>query len=188
MHKRKLLLSLFFLYFSGYHTYAQTMMDIFVPEIIELNSAESKESFLLNIYELDQKVRNDKTNCENIKFGSLECAEYALIASKADLENLTKITAYLRLYGYPNKENFSDKACNAPWLVLHHNVGKANQIDKEFAPILVHAYRNNNISLVNLHWYLKRYYLNYMGMSYKRTETSSEEEDIEDLIKVLKIQ
>ena len=71
--------------------------------------------------------------------------------------------------------------------VLHHTVGAANKIDKEFAPYLVQEYRNGWLKVLNLHWYLKRYYLSYMGMQYTRTTSKSEEEDIEELIKVLKI-
>lgn len=43
------------------------------------------------------------------------------------------------------------------------------------------------MKVLNLHWYLKRYYLSYMGMQYTRTTSKSEEEDIEELIKVYEI-
>ncbi|HQV67939.1 MAG: hypothetical protein IPO26_08775 [Saprospiraceae bacterium] len=186
LHKRTLIFLIFFI-IGNQNFIAQTMMDIFVTEIIDLNSVEDKEFFLCNINDLDQKVRHELRDCETLKFGSLECAEYKLNENKTDLENLTKITAYLRLYGYPSKKDFSEKASNTPWLVLHHNVGTATNIDKEFAPLLVEAYRKNDITLVNLHWYLKRYFYSYMGRPYERTTQTSETEDIEFLIRELKL-
>lgn len=167
---------------------AQNMLDMFIPELIELNSVGKKEIFLSQINDLDQKVRNDKTDCEKNKYGSLDCAELGLSMHKTDLENLAKITIYLRLYGYPSLVDFSEKAANTPWLVLHHNVGVAQNIDKEFAPILVKAFRNDDVSITNIHWYLKRYYLTYFGKKYERTTQNSEEEDIEELIRVLKVE
>ena len=85
------------------------------------------------------------------------------------------------------KKTFQKKRLIHLGLVLHHNVGTATNIDKEFAPLLVEAYRKNDITLVNLHWYLKRYFYSYMGKPYERTTQTSETEDIEFLIRELKL-
>ena len=47
LHKRTLIFLIFFI-IGNQNLIAQTMMDIFVTEIIDLNSVEDKEFFLLN--------------------------------------------------------------------------------------------------------------------------------------------
>lgn len=166
---------------------AQLLTDQFVHEIVALDSDEKKEAFLLNINELDQKVRLEKNDCEQKAYGSLKCAELRLKMGETDLENLVKIAMYLRLYDYPSKTSFTEKAASTPWLVLHHSVGSVPNWDKEFSPYLVKAWKNQYINTTNLHWYLKRYYSAYMGAPYVRDTTTNEEEDIVDLIKLLKL-
>jgi hypothetical protein len=167
--------------------YGQLLTDRFVHEIVALDSDEKKEAYLLQINQSDQKVRHDLHECERYKDGSLECAELRQKAQQTDLENLVKVAMYLRVHGYPSQSKFSSETSSTPWLVLHHTVGLVKNWDKEFAPYLVKAWQKNDITTVNLHWYLKWYFNTYMGHPYQRTTATNENEDITELIKLLKI-
>ncbi len=131
--------------------YGQILTDRFVHEIVALDSDEKKETYLLQINQSDQKVRNDSNECQKNKDGSLECAELLQKAQQTDLENLVKVAMYLRVHGYPSQSKFSSETSSTPWLVLHHTVGLVKNWDKEFAPYLVKAWQKNDITTVNLH-------------------------------------
>jgi hypothetical protein len=156
-------------------------------ELLILDTIEKRDSFLVAINDADQTARQNSIDICGRYYGTLDCLQSKIDCQQIDANNLKKISAYIRLYGYPDHNTYSSKAYDTPWLVMHHTVGAANKIDKEFAPYLVQEYRNGSLKVLNLHWYLKRYYLTYMGMQYTRTTSKSEEEDIEELIKVLKI-
>ncbi len=156
-------------------------------DLLSLDTDAKRDSFLVAINESDQAARHHSTDICDRYYGTIDCIQANIDFQQIDVNNLKKITGYLRLYGYPDHNSYSSKAYDTPWLVLHHTVGAANKIDKEFAPYLVQEYRKGSLKILNLHWYLKRYYLVYMGMKYVRTTAKSEEEDIEELIKVLKI-
>lgn len=132
-------------------------------EIRQLSTIKDKEKYLLNIYEVDQKIRGDKGDAILLEKGhaSTEYQELLREMMEIDYRNLAKIEAYLKLYGHPLKAEMTEKAVMTPWLVIHHASDYEPRVrNYEF---LYDAYKNENIDEGMFSMFLARMYERKFG-------------------------
>ena len=155
-------------------------------EVDALNSNGEKRQFLLDIYTIDQQVRNESTAAQTA-FG-FKSTEHNAATQKmwiTDKRNLIQIEAYLEKFGHPTKEGVGDPATLAPWIVIHQASEKEPRI-RNFS-YLHQAYKNGDLEGGEFAFYLNRLYFIEFG---KRMEIKSpfrEEDEIAKLIEELKL-
>jgi len=76
---------------------------------LSLTTLESKNNFLLEIYQSDQSIRVGNNSIDWNKVDEI------------DSLNLIKIDQYLGQYGYPDTIHFSKNATETPWFVIQLN-------------------------------------------------------------------
>lgn len=153
-------------------------------EINQLTTYEMQSKFLEQIFDLDQKVRNDKTTIEQ-KYGrqSKEYKNALDIFINADNINLTKIEAYLEKYSYPSIKTHTEKAISAPFFVIHHKPSKDTST-KHFKT-LYKAYKKGDLDGGLFTLYLGRFYDVMHNTRLDLVSPYTEEFEVDTLIKAL---
>lgn len=132
-------------------------------EISQLSTAEEREQYLINIYDVDQEVRGDRGNKILLEKGNMskEYQKHTKEMMETDYQNLAKVEAYLKLYGHPSKLEMSWKAVLTPWLVIHHASDYEPRV-RNFE-YLYNAYENENLDEGKFSTFLARMYERKFG-------------------------
>lgn len=123
--------------------------------IEKLNTIELKKEFLENIYQTDQKVRNEESSA--VQYYGYKSNEHKMALQKmiqTDSNNFVEIMNYLSLNKYPDEKSFGEIASMTPWLIFHHY--PYNKFEKEQYNILSTAYKKGLVSDSNIEWFLRR--------------------------------
>jgi hypothetical protein len=156
-------------------------------EITNLESLGEKKTYLEQILEDDQSVRNPQKSSEIInEFGrnSKEYHDYGKAMRQQDDINLFKIEKYLSIHGYPDKE-MGQMAITAPWMVIHHAQGYEAR-ERNFG-IIYSAYKNGSIDVDALSFYLGRMYELKFGERHRMENPYQMEDEVVQLMKKLEI-
>jgi len=154
-------------------------------EVAALTSQEKQILFLENIYAEDQAARQNNTAVQK-QFG-YHSEEHLVSLSKMneiDELNLQKIEAYLKTYGHPKIDVHGYKACEAPWLVVHHHHDGISPRRRNFHYIY-RATLDGDLENRALIFYLNRMYDIKFGQRIEWTRPYREEEELDTLIKSL---
>ncbi len=155
-------------------------------EIDRLTSNEAKEMYLEEIYKNDQLIRNSEAESKVIfkhGYNSKEHKDFNKRMMKEDEINRIKIDKYLKKYGYPQKDHFSQKALDAPWIVIHHETNLGNR--NYHFPMLYEAYLNNDLDGDKFAFYLNRSHQIEFKSSLIMEQAYNTEEQIDTLIALL---
>jgi hypothetical protein len=158
-------------------------------EIQQLETINSKKTYLENILEQDQLVRNGEKSSELVlKYGrdSEEYREYVKAQWKRDEINLRKIEAYLKKYGYPKKSELGKDAAIAPWIVIHHSTDTG--IRNRNFEILYQAYLTGDIDDNAMSMYLGRTYEFSFKERFRMESPYKSEDEINRLIEKLNLE
>jgi coenzyme F420-reducing hydrogenase alpha subunit len=156
-----------------------------LTEVRQLQSIEAKKNYLDKIYEDDQSVRGSKGQELMLKFGkdSEEYMDYIKAQWMQDEMNLEKVEAYLKVFGYPKKEEVGENAALAPWLVIHHSTDLEAR-NRNFKD-LYEAYLTKKIDDNAMSFYLNRTYQFTFKERMKIESPFKSEDEINQLIKAL---
>lgn len=119
--------------------------------IEKLDTIESRNTFLEEIYDIDQAIRLQYSSSD---FNANEKHEFWKEAIRIDSTNLIKIDSYLDHYGYPDAQGYSQKAREAPWYVIQHCTKLPSRI--KYYSLLKQAFENEKISEIEFYLYLQR--------------------------------
>jgi len=157
-------------------------------EIEALDSIEKQRKYLEAIYTIDQKVRKDATKIlQQHGHDSKEHNEAGLKMNETDKINLDKIETYLRLHGHPTIEKHGDKACGAPWVVIHHSMGGTDSRRRNFK-YLYKAWKDKNIDGGQFTFYLNRFYNIESGQRLDIIGSFTEKFEVDTLISLLNLE
>lgn len=147
-------------------------------ELNRLKSNADKNEYLEFIYDTDQGIRSEIYKDLVWIYGenSKEKTYHSLLMNSLDDLNYVRIENYLERFGHPEKENFSDKAVNAAWVVIHHTTDLSKR--KKHLQTLYQAYQKENLSADRLDLYLRRTY----NAAFGNFPTSEGSYQIEDAI------
>ncbi|GAA4109015.1 hypothetical protein GCM10022393_05360 [Aquimarina addita] len=155
-----------------------------IAEIENLKTEEEKQSFLENIYERDQDIRNELTNVlSSFSQKSEEYDQFLLKMIEIDNSNLEKIKQYLIAHGHPSMKLHSEKACATPCLVIHHAIKMKPR--EELFSYLYKGYIQGDIKPGAFSLYLNRFHEKKFGNRYKMSNPYREEDLIQNLIEKL---
>ncbi len=153
--------------------------------IATLETIDSKKAYLDNISKEDQKLRKDQGSKIIIEFGdnSNEHIEFMKRLNQLDSLNYLKVDRYLLKHGYPNKMEYGQEACIAPWMVIHHS----NSIEKrnKHFDLLYSAYKDEDLDYNAFSLYLGRTYKMIFNQRFRTNGNRTQNEEIDDLIKEL---
>lgn len=109
---------------------------------------------MVDIFKKDQNFRkNEKSSVlETYGSDSEEYRDFIRQYQEIDETNREKIHAYLQKFGYPIDPEFSRKAKDAPWLVIHHMTDVQQR--KSYFPYLDTAFHKKALNVEQLDLYL----------------------------------
>ncbi len=170
--------------FLGCKNQNESIIKDFSKEIEQLKTDEQKRLFLESISEADQAIRKKSreaalkdNNKDSVK------AEMHTKMKEVDDENLQKIELYLKRYDHPTIDKHGDKACGAPWIVIHHSrTVKARERNFKY---LYKAYSNGDLKPSSFSMYLNRYHSHKFGKRFTLPNPYREEDMIKALIEQL---
>lgn len=157
-------------------------------EIENLKTIEDHKSFLDNLFQADQKLRQGQDFSIMLEHGreSEEYNKFLIEFIEQDSINLLKTEKYLKEFGYPNKDEVGELEAYAPWAVIHHSA-KFATLKKNFHYIY-NAFKNGSIDESSISLYLNGMYeIKYRNRFHTNGKFDVQEE-IDSLIKVLELE
>lgn len=150
----------------------------------ELQNHSQRQQFLENAFQYDQSLRHYQDSTL-LASGFNSEANVQAVDSLHHAENRLSqlMDQYLRIYGYPEKDEYSEVACVAPCWILNH----CNNLElkrKNF-PVLYQAYKDENLARRRLIDFLETMY----SQTYNKEFNSYniEERRLAELIKTLNL-
>lgn len=157
-------------------------------DIGDLRTPQDKASFLENIWDADQGIRNAELFYHTTYgYGSQEHDSIVKRMFEVDRFLFNQVVSYLEHHSHPDIE-LRKTACSTPCLVFHHVPGNKNDIElkKKYFPQFYISYQKGNLSSGELWMYLFRLYQQITLSEYADRELG-EEDQIEDMINLLNL-
>jgi len=148
-------------------------------QINQLKTLQDKESYLTEIFEEDQRVRqsNDELVIVNHGEESKEYKDYVNTQLNTDALNLKKVEYYLSRFDHPSKsDSMNYKAESAIWAVIQHSNADARERNFE------HLYKAQLKGDFDLSWILSRMYQMRKGKSFQMPKNSKYDNEVDQLI------
>ena len=175
---KKVIFALVFLVVTIMSCEQKQATSTFIAE--ELKTIEDKKTFLQEVFESDQAVREGLSETE------LSEKAYYDRMKEADDVNLSKIKWYLDNYEYPSKKVFNESQSMIPALVVHHSFEP--NIRRKMYPKFKTAYDENNLDPDFFALYLGRLFEIENDTYFRMQSPYSIEDQISTLIDTLQLE
>jgi hypothetical protein len=158
-------------------------------EINSLKTQTEKENYLLNLFKIDQQVRNSDEEYEikkrtNFDENSTEYLSYLKKMAVTDSLNFEKIKLFIKFHGYPDIENKNSLSYAAiPTIMLHQGLDN----NSYFFSHLYNAYLDKKLTSEDFSSILNRMYRKHFDYRYKIDGTTSTDQNINALIENLNL-
>ncbi len=158
-------------------------------EISNLKTQVDKENYLLNLFEIDQQVRDSDEEYEikkrtNFDENSTEYLNYLKKAIATDSLNFEKIKVFVKFHGYPDIENKNSLSYAAiPTIMLHQGLDN----NSYFFSHLYEAYLDKKLTSEDFSSILNRMYSKNFDYRYKIDGTTSIDQNINALMENLNL-
>lgn len=153
-------------------------------ELKTLTTNEKKRDYLQKILVIDQQFRKGQEDQLRVKgMDTKEYKDFMANRTKLDQENYVKIDRYIEMYGHPKPFDVSLNLTAVPITVITHG-GNFDEQSKHF-PALHQAYRKGYFTNYIFVKYLKGMHQLKFGTYHKMKSPYTEEEEIEELQRVL---
>lgn len=155
-----------------------------LQKIQSLHSDELQEAFLLDLFRRDQylRLRMDSIT-QQYGYRSPEWVSLDSSMWVQDSVNVLDTEIFLKTYGYPDRERFSELAVHAPWAVIHHIPDYQTSV--RLYPLLRSAYESGKLEAGEMLFFLSRTYRDRFGEEFKLEGKFWPEEKIDTLTQLL---
>ncbi len=153
-------------------------------ELKALETNEQKRSYLTKILVIDQQFRKGQEDELRVKgIDTKEYKDFMDNRSKLDRENYKKIDRYIEMYGHPKPFDVSLNLTAVPITVIEHG-GDFDEQSKHFS-VLFQAFKKGYFTNYIFVKYLQKMHHLKFGKYHKMKSPYTEEEQIEELQRVL---
>jgi hypothetical protein len=152
-----------------------------------LNTTPTKLAYLQGMYDTDEKLREELP--EIIQKYGYQSAEHKKAAQELESftnQSIEKSIAYLKVWGFPDKQTLKSNAAEAPFVMLHNS--DDSQIKREYFPYLWQGFKDRDIPGSAIAKFLNKLYKIESGENMIIQGAFTEKFELDTLLRSLKIE
>ena len=167
-------------------TKQQTQVD-FVEIVKSLNTTQTKLAFLQGVFDTDERLRTELPEIIQ-KYGYKSEQHNKAVQELESFTNqsIEKSIAYLKVWGFPDKQVLKSNAAEAPFIMLHNSDDV--QLKREYFPYLWQAFKDRDIPGSAIAKYLNKLYKLETGESMIIQGAFQEKYELDTLLRSLKLE